>query len=82
MGSLKVGDVVRKFDTPLHSGFVAENSMGNWIYVEKLDGDTPDAKVVAAGYVWTTRISWETLNTKTGEVPVVKPVDQIGRAHV
>jgi hypothetical protein len=76
LGELKPGDIVRRFDIPLHSGYVAENSMGNWIYVEKLDGDTPDAKVMAAGYVWSTRITWENLNTVTGEVPVVVPPPQ------
>jgi hypothetical protein len=69
-GELKPGDVVRRFDIPLHSGPVAENSMGNWIFVEKLDGDTLEAKVIASGYVWSTRIIWGNVHP-TAEVPVV-----------
>ena len=74
-GELKPGDVVRRFDIPMHSGPVAENSFGNWIFVEKLDGDTLDAKVVAAGYVWSTRITWENVHP-TAEVPVVIPTPE------
>ena len=49
--------------------------MGNWIYVEKLDGDTAAAKVLASGYVWSTRITWENVHP-TAEVPVVAPPPQ------
>lgn len=70
MGELKPGDVVRRFDIPMRSGPVAQGSFGNWIFVEKLDGDTLDAKVIAAGYVWSTRITWENVHP-TAEVPVV-----------
>jgi hypothetical protein len=69
-GELKPGDIVRRFDIPLHSGYVAENSMGNWIYVEKLSDDTTSATVLASGYVWSTRITWENVHP-TVEVPVV-----------
>ncbi len=71
-GQLKPGDVVRRFDIPLHSGPVSEMSTGNWIYVEKLSNDTPTATVLEAGYVWSSRITWEALATSTGEVPVVE----------
>lgn len=74
-GELKPGDVVRRFDIPLHSGYVAENSMGNWIYVEKLSDETAAATVVASGYVWSTRITWENINP-TSEVPVVTPAPE------
>lgn len=74
-GELKPGDIVRRFDIPLHSGYVAENSMGNWIYVEKLSDDTTSATVLASGYVWSTRITWENVHP-TVEVPVVVPPPQ------
>jgi hypothetical protein len=74
-GELKVGDVIRRFDIPMHSGPVAENSMGNWIFVEKLSDATSAASVVASGYVWGTRITYETLNP-TAEVPVVTPAPE------
>lgn len=70
-GDLTPGDVVRRFDIPIHMGRVSAISTGKWIYVEKLDSDLPTANVIAAGYVWGERITWENLTTSTGEVPVV-----------
>lgn len=72
-GELKPGDVVRRFDIPIHSGLVSELSSGNWIYVEKLSDETATANVVESGYVWSNRISWDNLATSTGEVPITPP---------
>jgi len=73
VGDLVPGDVVRRFDIPIHTGRVSALSTGKWIYVEKMDSDLPTAKVLAAGYVWGERITWEPLANSTGEVPVVSP---------
>lgn len=70
-GELKPSDVVRRFDIPLHSGLVSELSTGNWIYVEKLIDESPIAKVVQSGYVWSSRITWDVVSNATSEVPVV-----------
>ncbi len=70
-GDLLAGDVVRRFGIPIRIGPVSAGSSGKWNYVEKLDSDSPTAAVVAAGYVWNDRITWEPLGTATSEVPVV-----------